>query len=155
MFKKLLALFTLAIALVQPVYANEDDNFLNELLKRIETATMKYNQGEKEPFLQAEKGLKKLLEESDNEGKRVFAQILLSEMYRKTAQYKKAKPHLEALIEFHKKNGKKDADLTDQYVQLSAALWEEGNRSKAKHYAGLACDNGEQLGCELYRELNK
>ena len=29
------------------------------------------------------------------------------------------------------------------------------DKSKAKHYVGLACDGGMQRGCDAYRELNE
>lgn len=156
MFKKLLALFTFSVALVQPIYADEVNDFFNELSKMVEVAVTKHKQGEKEFFLEMEKTFKALLEKSDTSELWILAShSALSDLYIKTQQFKRAKPHLEYLIEFHKKNGKKDADLTDAYLGLSFAFRDEGNEIKAKHYAGLACDNGKQLGCELYRELNK
>lgn len=156
MFKKLLALFTFSVALVQPVYANEVDEFVNRLGKAAELVVTQYKQGEKEPFLVAEKRFKEVLDKTDSTELEIFvSHLFLSEIYMKTEQYKRAKPHLEAVIETYKKDGKKDADLTKEYIQLAIALWDDGNKTKAKHYAGLACDNGNQAGCKLYSELNK
>lgn len=152
MFKKLLVLLTLFVTFIQPVYA---DGIIDKATETLNLIVKEYKQGNKERFLVAEKEAKKIIEESDDREDINLLLYFLSEIYMGTEQYKKARPHLEALIENLKKDGAKDTDLTFLYIKLAGALWDSGNITKAKHYAGLACDNGEQDGCKLYRLLNE
>ncbi len=56
---------------------------------------------------------------------------------------------------------KKSAKQNDKYAQAAIGLKYEGgegvrqNKTTAKEWYGKACDNGNQLGCDWYRELNE